>query len=130
MTDQEHPVEERNELLDDLLTAATNVAVDEQDQSQTVVAPDRRPGARLLDERADAPECITARGKHCGVRPFELSFHVGPWTSSLASCSGYTHIGTGAQRVSRYYIDRRRWGSPPGGSACHIDPQCPSFPSS
>src|SRR4051812_49560592 len=34
MTDQERPVEERNELLDDLLTAATNVAVDEQDQSQ------------------------------------------------------------------------------------------------
>ncbi len=34
MTDQERPVEERNKLLDDLLTAATNVAVDEQDQSQ------------------------------------------------------------------------------------------------
>ncbi|MEP7190392.1 MAG: S1 RNA-binding domain-containing protein, partial [Roseiflexaceae bacterium] len=34
MTDQERPVEERNELLDDLLTAATPVAADEQDQSQ------------------------------------------------------------------------------------------------
>jgi hypothetical protein len=34
MTDQERPVEERNELLDDLITAATNVAVNEQDQSQ------------------------------------------------------------------------------------------------
>src|SRR5215212_6597291 len=34
MTDQERPVEERNELLDDLLTAATPVAMDEQDQSQ------------------------------------------------------------------------------------------------
>ena len=78
MTDQERPVEERNELLDDLLTAAMHVAVDEQDQSQTVVAPDRGPGARLLDERAHAPKCITAGGKHCGVRPFELSFHVVP----------------------------------------------------
>jgi len=34
MTDQERPVEERNELLDDLLTAATPVAAAEQDQSQ------------------------------------------------------------------------------------------------
>src|SRR5258706_6951159 len=38
----------------------------------------------------------------------------GPWTSSLASCSGYAHIGTGAQRVSSYYIERCRSGSPAG----------------
>jgi len=46
MTDQERPVEERNELLDDLLPATTPVAVDEQDQSQQPAVEQPEPAAQ------------------------------------------------------------------------------------
>ncbi|HEX9439757.1 MAG TPA: S1 RNA-binding domain-containing protein, partial [Roseiflexaceae bacterium] len=57
MTDQERPVEERNELLDDLLTAATT-AVEEPDASrQASAAADEQPESA---EQAAAPAAETA----------------------------------------------------------------------
>jgi small subunit ribosomal protein S1 len=57
MTDQERPVEERNELLDDLLTAAT-AAVEEPDASrQASAAADEQPESA---EQAAAPAAETA----------------------------------------------------------------------
>src|SRR5512138_883670 len=63
MTDQERPVEERNELLDDLLTAATNVAVDERDESKQQPAVDEQP------ESAAQPAAPTAEATQAEDAP-------------------------------------------------------------
>src|SRR5439155_9695322 len=63
MTDQERPVEERNELLDDLLTAATSAAEEPESSRQESQAADEQPEsaeqpAALVAEATDAPESV------------------------------------------------------------------------
>jgi small subunit ribosomal protein S1 len=60
MTDQERPVEERNELLDDLLTAANNVAVEEQDSSKQQPAVDEQPEPAAQPAAAPTAEATQA----------------------------------------------------------------------
>ena len=83
MTDQERPVEERNELLDDLLTAATNVAVDEQDQSQQPAVDEQpEPAAQpVAAPDAEATQADDAPAATEPTRPSPDAPSPTPWKS-------------------------------------------------
>jgi len=89
MTDQERPVEERNELLDDLLTAATNVAVDEQDQSQQPAVDEQpEPAAQPVtapDAEATQAEDVPAATEQSADIPVAQADEFAPATPIEAS---------------------------------------------
>jgi small subunit ribosomal protein S1 len=89
MTDQERPVEERNELLDDLLTAATNVAVDEQDQSQQPAVDEQpEPAAQPVtapDAEATQAEDVPAATEQSADIPVAQAYEFAPATPIEAS---------------------------------------------
>ena len=85
MTDQERPVEERNELLDDLLTAATPVAMDEQDQSQQPAVDEQpEPAAQpVAASPAKAPTSAASSRRPTGAAATR---------STTAACAGASPI--------------------------------------
>lgn len=67
MTDQERPVEERNELLDDLVSAATAVAVSDESQQQPAVV--EQPESVAQPEAAPAAEATQAEDLAAAAEP-------------------------------------------------------------
>jgi predicted RNA-binding protein with RPS1 domain len=67
MTDQERPVEERNELLDDLVSAATAVAVSDESKQQPAV--DEQPEPVAQPDAAPAAEATQAEDPAAAAEP-------------------------------------------------------------